>query len=246
MIAVDCGRIDYEHALHLQHDLVARRGAGDVEDVLLVCEHERVYTAGRRADIAVNVLGSSDIPVVRADRGGDVTYHGPGQVVVYPIIQLSGPRRVRTYVAALERACIAVAAEYGITATTAEGRPGVWVGNDKLAAIGVRVQRAATSHGLAFNVHPDLDDYAGIVACGLADAGVCSLASLGVAASVPNVGRRLVAALSTTLERPVTAWVREPDHPSSWRPPRRRGDHPDPGPPDSGQRTHSRRTTTRS
>jgi lipoyl(octanoyl) transferase len=145
---------------------------------------------------------------VRADRGGDVTYHGPGQVVVYPILQLSGPRRVRTYVAALEQACIAVAAEYGITARTVEGRPGIWVGGDKLAAIGVRIQRAATSHGLAFNVHPDLGDYAGIVACGLTDAGVCSLASLGVTAHVADVGRRLVAALSTTLERPVTAWVR--------------------------------------
>jgi lipoyl(octanoyl) transferase len=206
MIAVECGRIGYERALRLQHELVARRGAGDVDDLLLVCEHHRVYTAGRRADLT-NVLGTSDIPVVRADRGGDVTYHGPGQVVVYPIIQLSGPRRVRTYVAALAQACIAVAAAYGITAVTVEGRPGVWVGGDKLAAIGVRVQRAATSHGLAFNVHPDLHDYAGIVACGLADAGVCSLASLGVAARVDEVGRRLVAALSTTLERPVTTWT---------------------------------------
>ena len=206
MIAVECGRIGYEDALRLQHDLVVRRGAGDVDDLLLVCEHDRVYTAGRHADLT-NVLGTSDIPVVRADRGGDVTYHGPGQVVVYPIIQLSGPRRVRTYVAALEQACIAVAGAYGIAATVDHARPGVWVGGDKLAAIGVRIQRAATSHGLAFNVHPDLGDYAGIVACGLADAGACSLASLGVNARVDDVGRRLVAALSTTLERPVTAWT---------------------------------------
>jgi lipoyl(octanoyl) transferase len=206
MIAVDCGRVGYEDGLRIQHDLVARRGAGRVDDVILVCEHDRVYTAGRRAD-AANVRAAGDIPVVHADRGGDVTYHGPGQVVVYPIIRLTGPRRVRAYVGALERACIAVAARYRITAHTLDGRPGVWVGNDKLAAIGVRIQREATSHGLAFNVAPDLDDYAGIVACGIADAGVCSLESLGVTASTSEVARRLVDALSTTLARPVATWT---------------------------------------
>lgn len=207
MIVVDCGRIAYEPALRLQHDLVARRTADRVDDALLVCEHDPVYTAGRHADITANVIDSSQIPVVRVDRGGDVTYHGPGQAVVYPIIRLSGARSVRTYVEALQHACIAVAAEYGVAAHITDGRPGVWVGNDKLAAIGVRIRRGATSHGLAFNVDPDLDHFAGIVPCGITDAGVCSLASLGVTTTVDRVGRQLVSALSAALARPVTAWT---------------------------------------
>jgi lipoyl(octanoyl) transferase len=206
MIAVDCGRIEYEHGLRLQHDLVVRRGAGEIDDVIVVCEHERVFTVGRGAGIG-NVRDAAGIPVVRTDRGGDVTYHGPGQVVAYPIVRLTEPRQVRTYVGALERACIAVAASYGVVAHTVEGRPGIWVGNDKLAAIGVRVRRDATSHGLAFNVAPDLGDYAGIVACGLQDAGVCSLASLGVTAPTSEVASRIVAALAATLMRPLTAWT---------------------------------------
>jgi lipoyl(octanoyl) transferase len=207
MIAVDCGRIAYPRALRLQNDLVAQRTAGRVDDVLLVCEHDPVYTAGRHADVATNVIDAAQIPVVRVDRGGDITYHGPGQVVVYPIVRLSGPRRVRTYIAALQRACVAVAAEYRIGAHVADGRPGVWVGNDKLAAIGVRIRRGATSHGLAFNVDPNLGHYAGIVPCGITDAGVCSLASLGVTATVDRVGRQLVDALSATLARSVTTWT---------------------------------------
>jgi lipoyl(octanoyl) transferase len=207
MIVVDCGRIAYEPALRLQHDLVAERTADRVDDVLLVCEHEPVYTAGRNADITANVIDSSRIPVVRVDRGGDVTYHGPGQVVIYPIIRLSGTRRVRNYIEALQRACIAVAAEYEIAAHTTDGRPGVWVGNNKLAAIGVRIRQGATSHGLAFNVDPDLGHYAGIVPCGIVDAGVSSLASLGVTTTVERVGRQLVDALSAMLARPVIAWT---------------------------------------
>jgi lipoyl(octanoyl) transferase len=207
VIAVDLGRIDYERALTLQHDLVDRREADEIDDVLLLCEHDPVYTAGRHADIEAHVLRSTDIPVVRADRGGDVTYHGPGQVVVYPIIRLTGPRRVRAYVTALEQACITVAAGYGVAAHTDDHRPGVWVGNDKLAAIGVRIRRGATSHGLAFNVNPDMSDFGGIVPCGIRNGGVCSLASLGVATTVDEVARHLVTALSTTLDRAVSQWT---------------------------------------
>lgn len=207
MIAVDLGRIDYERALTLQHDLVARREAETIGDVLLLCEHDPVYTAGRHADIDAHVLRSTDIPVVRADRGGDVTYHGPGQVVIYPIIRLTGPRRVRAYVTALEQACITVAAAYGIAAHTDDRRPGVWAGNDKLAAIGVRIRRGATSHGLAFNVNPDMSDFGGIVPCGIRNGGVCSLASLGVTATVDEVTHHLVTALSTTLHRAVSQWT---------------------------------------
>lgn len=202
MIAVDLGRIGYPEALDLQHRLVVARTADRIDDTLLVCEHDPVYTTGRHADLG-NVLDASTIPVVRADRGGDVSYHGPGQVVVYPIIRLAGPRRVRAYVEALQTACVRVAADHGVTAHTDPRRPGVWVGDDKLVAIGVRVQRGATSHGLAFNVVPDLSHYAGIVPCGIADGGVCSLASLGVVTTSTAVAAGLVAALADELDRPV-------------------------------------------
>jgi lipoyl(octanoyl) transferase len=207
VIAVDCGRIGYQQALTLQHDLVALRTADEIGDVVLVCEHERVYTAGRHAHIDAHVRHTGGIPVVHVDRGGDVTYHGPGQVVIYPIIRLAGPRRVRAYVTAIERACSTVAAGYGIAAHTDDRRPGIWVGDDKLAAIGVRIQRGATSHGLAFNVDPDLADFDGIVPCGIHDGGVCSLASLGVTTTVEQVARRLVTALSAGLDREVSRWT---------------------------------------
>lgn len=207
MIVVDCGRIGYERALALQHDLVARRTADEIDDVLVVCEHDPVYTAGRHADVDANVRERGDIPLVRVDRGGDVTYHGPGQVVIYPIVRLTGSRQVRSYVRALEQACIDVAAGYGVTAHADDRRPGLWVGGDKLAAIGVRVRRGATSHGLAFNVAPHLSHFAGIVPCGIRDGGVCSLASLGITATFDDVARALTDALATTLARPVTAWT---------------------------------------
>jgi lipoyl(octanoyl) transferase len=189
VIAVDLGRIAYADALGLQHDLVRARSGDAIGDVLLVCEHPPVYTAGRNADLG-NVRDTSTIPLVRADRGGDVTYHGPGQVVVYPLLRLSGPRRVRSYVEALQDACIAVASRYGIAAHADRARPGVWVGADKLAA-------------MAFNVDPDLSDFDGIVPCGITDGGVCSLASLGVTATTGEVRLALVQALAGTLARPV-------------------------------------------
>ena len=202
LTAVDLGRIDYVDALQLQHRLVAARTADLIGDLLLVCEHPPVYTAGRNADLG-NVLDTSAIPLVHADRGGDVTYHGPGQVVVYPLLRLSGPRRVRSYVEALQDACVAVAAGYGVAASARRSRPGVWVGPDKLAAIGVRIQRGSTSHGIAFNVAPDLEHFDGIVPCGFTDGGVCSLATLGVSAAVADVAPVLVDALGDALDRPV-------------------------------------------
>lgn len=199
LLVVDCGRVDYEQGLALQAEVVARREADAIGDTLLVLEHEPVYSAGRHADVDAHVLDAGAIPVVRVDRGGDVTYHGPGQVVIYPILRLTGPRRVRAYVTALEQACIAVAASHGVSARSVADRPGVWVRDDKLAAIGVRVRRAATSHGVAFNVTTDLADYARIIPCGIREGGVCSLASLGVETTVEETARRLVEALATTL-----------------------------------------------
>jgi lipoyl(octanoyl) transferase len=198
LLAVDCGRVVYEEALDWQHRLVAARARGELPDVLLTLEHDPVYTAGRRADVARHVLGTTGIRVVPVERGGDVTYHGPGQLVAYPIVALGHAKAVRPYVAALGEACVRAAADFGVEAR-AEAPPwtGVWVGEAKLAAIGIKLDGRVTSHGLAFNVTTDLDDYAGIVPCGIAGADVCSLASLGIDATVDET----LAHLADTLDR---------------------------------------------
>jgi lipoyl(octanoyl) transferase len=203
LLAVDCGHVRYEEALRWQRILAAARAAGEIPDVLLTLEHDRVYTAGRRADVTANVLGNRDIRVVPVDRGGDVTYHGPGQIVAYPIMMLAHAKAVRPYVEALEEACVRTAAAYGVAARPDRERTGVWVGEDKLAAIGIRVEGRVTTHGLAFNVDPDLDDFAGIVPCGIADRGVTSLAELGVRTTLHEVRRRLVDELGRALDRKV-------------------------------------------
>jgi lipoyl(octanoyl) transferase len=204
VLSVWAGELVYEEAVRWQRLLAAARDADEIDDVLLALTHDPVYTAGRHADLAHNVLGSRpDIRVVEVDRGGDITYHGPGQLVVYPIIRLPQLRGIRAYVGALEEACVRTAASFGITARPIPGRTGVWVGDEKLAAIGIRVRRGITTHGLALNVTTDLAAFSGIVPCGIADAGVCSLASLGVDTTIDEVRRRLVAELGSTLGRPV-------------------------------------------
>lgn len=202
MYEVWCGEVVYEDALRWQRDLVAARAADEIDDVLLTLTHDAVYTAGRHADLEHNLRADVGVRVVQIDRGGDLTYHGPGQLVAYPIVKLDDAMAVRGYVEALVDACAATARSYGLDARADRERPGVWVGGDKLAAVGVRVSNRVTSHGLAFNVNPDLALFAaGIVPCGIADAGVCSLASLGVDAPLDEVRRRLVAFLSETLDR---------------------------------------------
>lgn len=192
VLAVHAGLFPYAIAWRWQRDLVARRAAGEIPDVLLTLEHPPVFTAGKSADPS-HLLWDEDertrrgVALHEVDRGGDVTYHGPGQLVVYPIIQLAGIRNVVDYVRALEETCVRVAADLGISATPVEGYPGVWVGDDKLAAIGARVTRGVTMHGLAFNVTTDLTDFDGIVPCGIPDRGVCSLRSLGVETTVADV-----------------------------------------------------------
>ncbi len=203
MLSVWAGEVVYEEALRWQRLLASARAEDAIDDVLLTLTHDRVYTAGRRADVAAHVLGTRDIRVVRTDRGGDVTYHGPGQLVAYPILRLAGSRSVRPYVTALEEAVVRTAASFGIRSAADPRRPGVWVGDDKLAAVGVRVEHGVTHHGLALNVTTDLDDFAGLIPCGIRDGGVCSLRSLGVDTTVEQVRRRLVAALADTLGRPL-------------------------------------------
>jgi lipoyl(octanoyl) transferase len=180
------GRLRYADALALQRALVEDRQAGRIGDVLLVVEHPHVLTLGVRGDggrshiLATDeVLAARGVEVHETGRGGDITYHGPGQVVGYPIIDLKPDRRdVHRYVRDLEEVLIRVSVDYGIEAGRVEGLTGVWAGPDKLAAIGVRIARWVTSHGFAFNVTTDLDYFNMIVPCGISDRGVTSLARL--------------------------------------------------------------------
>lgn len=204
MLSVWAGEVAYEEAWRWQRLLATARDEDAIGDVLLTLIHDPVYTAGRHADLARNLRGTRpDIRVVGVDRGGDLTYHGPGQLVVYPIIRLAQLRGVRAYVSALQEACVRTAASFGVSAHPIAGRAGVWVGNAKLAAIGVRVRRGVTTHGLALNVTTDLSGFDGIVPCGIDGASVCSLASLGVTTTLDEARHRLVAHLGVTLGRPV-------------------------------------------
>jgi len=178
------GRVDYSEALRLQDGKVAQRKAGTIPDTLLLLEHAHVYTLGRNAK-REHLLASSErlaelgIQVFETDRGGDITYHGPGQLVGYPILDLTKHRRdIAWYMRSLEEVFIGVAQDFGIQAGRLAGTPGVWVGDEKLVAMGVHVSRWITSHGFAFNVDTDLRYFDCIVPCGLRDKGVTSLAKL--------------------------------------------------------------------
>jgi len=178
--------VPYAEALALQRELVEQRRAGRIGDTLLLVEHPHVLTLGVRGDGGRSHILASDeelaargVSVYETGRGGDITYHGPGQLVGYPIIDLKPDRcDVHRYVRDLEDVLIRTAAAYGIEAGRVEGLTGVWVGREKLAAIGVRIARWITSHGFALNVTTDLDYFSLIVPCGIADRGVTSLARL--------------------------------------------------------------------
>jgi lipoyl(octanoyl) transferase len=176
--------VNYAEALDLQKEQVAQRKAGAIPDTLLLLEHPHVYTLGRNARrenllASVEWLASRGAQVFETDRGGDVTYHGPGQLVGYPILDLTQHRRdISWYMRSLEEVLIRTARDFGIEASRSPGAPGVWVGNDKLAAMGVHLSRWVTSHGFALNVNTDLRYFEWIVPCGLHDKGVTSLAKL--------------------------------------------------------------------
>jgi len=178
------GLIDYAEGLSLQRERVAARKAGVIPDTLLLLEHHHVYTLGRNAKkenllTSAEELAARGAQVFEIDRGGDVTYHGPGQLVGYPILDLAQHRRdIAWYMRSLEEVLTAVARDYGIESGRQAGAPGVWVGNDKLAAMGVHISRWVTSHGFAFNVNTDLRYFDRIVPCGLHDKGVTSLQKL--------------------------------------------------------------------
>lgn len=183
-IVEQLGTVDYAAGLALQHQRVAARKSGAIPDTLLLLEHPHVYTLGRNAHrenvlVSPAFLKSRGAEVFETDRGGDVTYHGPGQLVGYPILDLTEHRRdIAWFMRSLEEVFIRVAADYGFEAGRVAGATGVWVGNDKLVAMGVHISRWVTSHGFAFNVNTDLRYFDWIVPCGLRDHGVTSLEKL--------------------------------------------------------------------
>jgi lipoyl(octanoyl) transferase len=191
------GRIEYRDALAFQHRVRAARQDGLIPDVLLLLEHDPVYTRGRRSDPAELPLGEQwyrdrGIEIVDVDRGGKVTYHGPGQLVGYPIMAVD---RVREFVSTMEQAVIAALAEEGIAARSRadEGLDfiGVWTGDRKIASVGVNVQRGVTTHGFAVNVDNDLQPFEWVVPCGLGGVQMTSIAKEGGAGDLACFRRRI-------------------------------------------------------
>jgi lipoate-protein ligase B len=212
------GLVSYDAGLSWQRRAADALRAGGPEAVALL-EHTPVYTLGVRADprhllVASEQLATRGAQVVATDRGGDVTFHGPGQLVVYPVLDLRarglGPG---AYVRALEATVIEALRGFGVTGERATGRPGVWVGGAKLAAVGVRIRDGVSTHGLALNVRTDLRWFDAIVPCGIADAGVTSLAALLgegaplLEAAGEAVAEALAATFALRFVQPVTAGV---------------------------------------
>jgi lipoate-protein ligase B len=187
------GTRDYGDAWELQKRLVARRQADEIDDVLLLVEHPHVITVGRTTGAARNLVAPGDMPVFEIERGGDVTYHGPGQLVGYPILKLDGDERdLHKYLRNLEEAMIRVLARHGISGERNPGYTGVWSGGRKLASIGVAVKRWVTLHGFALNVTTDLARFRAINPCGLEASVMASIQSLtGTAPSVEAVARQM-------------------------------------------------------
>lgn len=184
------GLVEYQKAWDVQRAIHAEVVSGVRPNTLLLLEHPSVYTAGRRSDVAERPTDGT--PVIDVDRGGRITWHGPGQLVGYPIVKLLKPTELVGFVREIESALIRVCADLGITALRIQGRSGVWVQDDrgdrKVAAIGIRVAQGVTMHGFALNVNPDLTAFAQIVPCGISDADVTSLeAELGRAITIDEV-----------------------------------------------------------
>jgi lipoyl(octanoyl) transferase len=202
----DLGRIDYATALGLQQQLVERRKRGEIPDQLLIVEHPHVITMGRNGHdenllAQPEVLDRAGIEFHHADRGGDVTYHGPGQIVGYPIFDLrEWNRDVGAYVRGIEQALIDALAEFGIKARRVEGATGVWTELGKIAAVGVHISRWVTSHGFALNVDTDLSYFRYIVPCGLTMP-VTSMRALGCGAERAAVAAALARSFGRVFDR---------------------------------------------
>jgi lipoyl(octanoyl) transferase len=211
-LAVDLGVMPYGRAFELQRALAEARKAGAAPDTLLLCEHPHVITLGRsghRENLRASgrLLSQLGVEFHPTNRGGDITYHGPGQLVGYPVIGLAEPLDVVKYVRRLEESLMKVCADLGLDTVRIDGRSGVWVsvGGDrparKVAAIGVRVSRATTMHGFALNCDCDLGAFAAIVPCGISDAGVTSLsAELRRTVAVDEVRAAVAAAVCDALD----------------------------------------------
>lgn len=203
------GLVPYAEGLELQRTLVEDRKAGRIPDTLLLLQHPHVVTIGVKKDGRSHIiatpeqLSSRGVEVFETGRGGDVTYHGPGQLVGYPILDLNPDRRdVHRYVRDLEEVMIRVCAGYGIAADRIKGLSGAWVGDEKIGAIGVRISRWVTSHGFAFNVTTDVEFFNLIVPCGIADRGVTSLAAqLGRVPEMSEVEDRFEEQFATVFQR---------------------------------------------
>jgi lipoate-protein ligase B len=204
------GRIGYSEALAMQESAVGSLRSSEGDEQLLLLEHPHVFTLGRGANSA-NILARADqleslsIEVHETGRGGDVTYHGPGQMVGYPIINLKPDRcDVHRYVRDIEEVLIRTIAEFGITGERISGLTGVWVGTQKVAAIGVRIARWITSHGFALNVNTDLDYFQMIIPCGITDKGVTSMSRLlGRRLDMEDVARVVTRCFAEVFERDI-------------------------------------------
>ena len=179
---LDWGRTSYTAAWRQQDDLVARRNAGEIGDTLVFTEHEPVYTLGVRRGAEQHMIWNEaelkrrGIVVVQTNRGGDITYHGPGQIVGYPIISLAPRKDLHAYLRLLEQVLINTTGTFGLAAGRRAGKTGIWLGSRKIAAIGVAVKKWTTCHGFALNVNADLAPFSGIVPCGITDGTVTSMA----------------------------------------------------------------------
>ena len=203
MKLVDLGLAEYGNTWERQLALVEARLRDEAPDTLLLVEHPHVITLGRRRDARANVLAAGDVPVVEIERGGDVTYHGPGQLVAYPIVRLAeGERDLHRYLRHLEEAVIRTLAEVGLEAGRRAGATGVWTGERKLCSLGIACRRWVTFHGLALNVATDLAYFARIAPCGFDAAVMTSVErELGRPITVAELKPRLAAQLAAALGR---------------------------------------------
>ena len=198
---LDLGVLPYRDAWARQHALVDARQRGDIDDTLLVVEHPHVFTLGRRREAGANVLAPGDVEVIEIERGGDVTYHGPGQLVAYPILLLGdGERDLHRYLRDLEEAVIRTCARFGVATGREPGKTGVWTSGKKLCSIGIACRKWVTFHGLALNVTTDLAYFARINPCGF-DASVMSSLATYADVTVDAVRPVLVAELTASLRR---------------------------------------------
>ncbi|MEV8607914.1 lipoyl(octanoyl) transferase LipB [Amycolatopsis sp. NPDC051373] len=224
VVVRELGTIDYTEAWDLQREILTARADQTGPDTLLLLEHPSVYTAGKRTEPEDRPADGT--PVIDVDRGGKITWHGPGQLVGYPIIELADPIDVMHYVRRLEEALIVVCERLGVHTGRVEGRSGVWIAADdrgierKIAAIGIRVQRGVTMHGLELNCNADLGAFDSIVPCGIRDAGVTSLSyelqrDITVAEVLPMVRDAVLAALEGELVVRDDRWLPRPEAPSA-------------------------------